>query len=197
MDSRGSIRRSERSLNWIPLDGGYVGSIPARGTAHESTYQGSMVGACGDAMKIVIMSGCSGSGKSTLAAAFSGKVDKATIVSADNWFIDATGTYCFDVTQLGKAHGACLQAFIETVRDNRDDLVIVDNTNTSSEEIAPYYAIAQAYGVEVELVTVLCDPEKAAMRNKHGVPQSACKRMDAAIRNRKLPPFWAMKLTTV
>jgi len=148
-------------------------------------------------MRVVIMSGCSGSGKSTLAAAFSSKVDSCTIVSADNWFVTATGKYHFNPSELGKAHGACLQAFIEAIRDNRDDLVVVDNTNTSSEEIAPYYAIAQAYGIEVELVTVLCDPVVAAARNAHGVPEAACKRMDSAIRNRRLPPFWTMKLTTV
>jgi hypothetical protein len=82
-------------------------------------------------------------------------------------------------------------------KGNTVDTLIVDNTNTSAIEIAPYVALAAAYGVKVELVTVLIDPNVAAQRNTHGVALQGCQRMDAAIRSRQLPPFWDVKLTVV
>jgi hypothetical protein len=69
-------------------------------------------------------------------------------------------------------------------------VLVVNNTNTTLVEIAPYYAIAAAYGLEVDLITLLCPPSIAAERNVHGVSLAACEAMDRRIRSRELPPFW-------
>lgn len=148
-------------------------------------------------MRVVILSGISGSGKSTIAAALAANAEngKAVICSADDFFMQ-DGTYKFDFTKRGAAHAACLRKFVALITECENDIV-VDNTNTSAVEIAPYVALAAAYGVECEIVTILIDPVVAAQRNTHGVPEAGCKRMDAALRSRQLPPFWNVKLTMV
>jgi predicted kinase len=143
-------------------------------------------------MKVIITSGIPGSGKSTLIKnEFSG----AEVVSADSFFTDRNGNYNFDVTKLGEAHAACMRRFIHILsnRYDTDDVLVVDNTNTTSEEIAPYYSVAKAYGASVELITLVCDPELAAERNVHGVPLAGCRAMAHRIMQRRLPPFWDMK----
>jgi predicted kinase len=143
--------------------------------------------------KIVLMSGVPGSGKSTYTSTLKGEV---VVCSADHYFM-VDGEYRFDFTKLGAAHGACLRKFTETLREARADVLVVDNTNTSELELAPYVALAAAYSAPVEIVTVLCDPAIAAARNTHGVPEAGVRRMDAALRSRELPPFWNVKLTTL
>lgn len=140
--------------------------------------------------RVIILSGIPGSGKSTYSKQFLG----ATICSADQYFM-RTGTYKFDPSKLGEAHGSCLKKFIEACQGR--GTIIVDNTNTSAMEIAPYFAVAQAYVLPVELVTFNCDPVICAARNTHGVGLGACERMAAAIASRTLPPFWNIKTKNV
>ena len=47
--------------------------------------------------------------------------------------------------------------------------IVVDNTNSTIAEIAPYYATAEALECEAEIVCVDCHPDLAASRNIHGV----------------------------
>jgi len=159
--------------------------------------------------KIVIMSGVPGSGKSTYIKSLEGRL---VVCSADHYFMDEKGNYNFDFTKLRLAHGECLRKFM-AYRVNRCltsprppfgacwcwDYLVVDNTNTTALEIAPYYAVASAYEeeVDIELVTVLCDPVKAHTRNTHGVPLQGVLAMDQRIRSRELPPFWNIKQTVV
>jgi predicted kinase len=146
---------------------------------------------------VIILSGVPGSGKSHyIKKQIQGNV---LVCSADHYF-EKTGSYVFDPSKLGQAHGECLRKFAANVSDeegNPNGTLVVDNTNTSAIELAPYVALCQAFEVECELVTVLCDPDIAAARNLHGVPGHAIARMDKAIRSRTLPPFWDVKLTTV
>jgi predicted kinase len=150
-------------------------------------------------MRVLILSGIPGSGKSTyVKSALVGQ--KAVICSADTYFTRNSddGTYKFDPSKLGLAHGECLKNYAECIRDgSKLDLIVVDNTNTSELEIAPYVALAAAYGVEVDLVTLLCDPSVAHARNVHGVPLAGCQAMDRRIRDRQLPPFWNITQTTI
>jgi hypothetical protein len=75
--------------------------------------------------------------------------------------------------------------------------IVINNTNTTAIEIAPYFAIASAYKAEIELVTLLVDPKVAAARNVHGVPLESCIAMDKRLRSRSLPKFWNYKNTVV
>lgn len=149
-------------------------------------------------MKVIILSGCSGSGKSTFADQLRKDigVSLTTLCSADNYFM-VNGEYRFDASKLTEAHGACLRSFVMAIGGDssilRHETIIVDNTNTTVEEIAPYYALAQAYGYEVELHTFHVKPEVAAARNTHGVPLVACEAMTRRIILRELPRFWKLK----
>ena len=98
--------------------------------------------------------------------------------------------YQFDVTKLGKAHGVCFKKAVEAVM--RGESVVVDNTNGSVAEIAPYYALGQAFGMEIEVVRMVCSVETAAARNVHGVPEAGVKATARKIQNLRLPPFWSV-----
>lgn len=144
-------------------------------------------------MHVIIMSGISGAGKNTYIA---NNYPDALVVSADNFF-EHHGKYIFDPSKLSKAHGICLKEFIRFCEkrwadeDNDPVTIIVNNTNTTALEIAPYYAIASAYAASrIDLVTLRVDPAIAAARNSHGVPLKSCQAMDNRIKSRVLPSHW-------
>jgi hypothetical protein len=71
-------------------------------------------------------------------------------------------------------------------------MVIVDNTNTTIMEVSPYVAVGQAYGHDVEIITVEADVEIAAARNVHGVPANAVRQMARRLEEsaQQFPPWW-------
>jgi predicted kinase len=69
-----------------------------------------------------------------------------------------------------------MRAVIEALAAGRN--VVVDNTNTTNEEVAPYLLVAAAYGATARIVRVSCDPETAWKRNTHGVPYAVVKLAD-------------------
>lgn len=149
-------------------------------------------------MRVIIMSGISGAGKDTY---IKGVHPTAQVVSADHFFM-VGGEYRFDPTKLGYAHASCMRDFITKCQKTNDAQVmlgrhsghiIVNNTNTTTEEIAPYYSVAKAFGAEVTLLTLHCDPEIAAKRNVHGVPLQAIRAMAQRIADRRIPPFWDIR----
>lgn len=137
-----------------------------------------------------ILSGCQGSGKSTWAKSKT----SAITVSADDYFTVGS-SYHFDHTKLGKAHAECFRNAILTVQANQD--CIVDNTNSTTLEIAPYYQLAKAYNYNVVIVKVKCDVNKAASRNVHGVPEQGVKATASRCANLKLPPYWDVEVEEV
>lgn len=143
------------------------------------------------------MVGVPGSGKSRYTL---GLAEDTVIVSADQFFIEeGGGVYAFDPSKLGRAHGQCLRRYTEALQRGERH-VVVDNTNTTLLEIAPYVSLALAYGCEVEIVRVICDPAVAAARNSHGVPERAVRAMHESIEATfaaGLPPFWTVTVKTV
>lgn len=139
------------------------------------------------------MSGTSGSGKNTY---IKKHYPNAQVVSADDYF-EVDGRYTFNHSKLGKAHAECLKKYIKllSVPPSYGDIVVVNNTNTSALEIAPYVSIAAAFEVTVELITLLKDPKICAERNVHNVPLASVEKMAAAIKNRQLPKMW--KFTSI
>ena len=73
---------------------------------------------------------------------------------------------------------------------DRIPIIAVDNTNTTVLEMAPYYACAQAYGYEVELVTFQFNSGDAYMRNMHGVPLGTIIAQNKRIKGIEIPPQW-------
>jgi len=152
-------------------------------------------------MRVIIMSGIPGSGKSTWAEE---NCPGAVVCSADSYFVGLGRN--FHPAKLPDAHRACLQRFIETLRDDyenndgedSDTVVIVDNTNTTAVEMAPYVAIASAYCVtEIEIVEMDCPVGLAAKRNIHNVPMRTCLRMGDNLMSLEIPRFWNVKRTEV
>lgn len=115
--------------------------------------------------RVIILRGVPGSGKST----FIGKeYPEAMVVSADHFFVEEDGVYRFDGTKIQAAHGQCFRRYIEAIQTGKE-LIVVDNTSLSVIEIAPYVAGAEAFGYDVEIVSLMCDPVVAAGRNVHQV----------------------------
>lgn len=137
------------------------------------------------------------------------------IVSADNFFMK-DGKYEFDPTKLGAAHAECLRDYIETVRRSSIEMskchvavlrgisgsgksswegkrhydIVVDNTNCSIAELAPYMSIAQAYGANATIIEFHCPVEVAAERNTHGVPLVNVQKQYNTMMANKTPPWW-------
>lgn len=130
--------------------------------------------------QVLILQGVSGSGKSTFARDVEQRLERRTMVtvcSADSYF-EQDGQYRFDVAKLGDAHATCFRDFCDNLSWGTN-LVVVDNTNTTTMEIAPYMlAVAAAnlslpagYKYTARIVRFACDDlEAAAQRNAHGVP---------------------------
>lgn len=141
---------------------------------------------------VIIMSGIPGSGKSTYTK---NHYPTAVICSADQYF-SQDGEYRFDFRKLGPAHGMCLRNFTQALLSEADSTIVVDNTNTTTEEIAPYYSLAKAYGATVHLISFSCEPEVAADRNVHQVPLAACEMMSKRLRDLKFPKHWKFDYKT-
>ena len=124
-------------------------------------------------MKVIVLVGIPGSGKSTWAQK---NYPNKPVCSADHFFMKPH--YQFDPRLLPIAHNECLRKFVELVSgcNGIQDMVIVDNTNTTIAEIAPYAALALAYGHELKICVFMCDPQ-VATRNIHGVSVSALTKM--------------------
>lgn len=144
-------------------------------------------------MKVVILCGISGSGKSTYIENY---FPSALVLSADNYFMK-NREYKFDPSLLGAAHDDCFSRFMNVVTAHPLELplLVVDNTNTSAFEVAPYYRVAETVGCDVEIIIIDADLEKAAARNVHGVPLQSVKSQHARLLtlHDQLPPWWKVR----
>lgn len=165
---------------------------------------------------VIILRGISGSGKSTLArflkseagdqrgeaAAFLWQIDCQTPIatfSTDTYFM-FDGVYRFEPSKLPYAHGKCLRDFTEALRvpptPGLANTLIVDNTNCSIAEVAPYISLAGAYSHVLHIVTLVGDPNTCYKRGTHGVPFSNVLRQDMNLRKSLVdwPPWWAQQV---
>lgn len=120
----------------------------------------------------VIMRGIPGSGKTRLLMEC---YHEHLVVSADH-FRYHSGKYVFNKEENGTIHNKCLIEFLNAVQRGFE-LLAVDNTNSKVFEFAPYYRIAEAFGYDVKLVYVVCDPSMAVRRNVHNVPEEVIRTM--------------------
>jgi len=141
------------------------------------------------------------------------------IFSADNFFINkTTGVYEFNPGKLKEAHGSCIMGFALAlfhkqvkhvtimrgcpgsgkstwIKDNAAELdTVIDNTNPTAVDVAPYAALASAYDVPMEVVTLMSDPEIAAARNVHGVPYDAVLKIAKKVEDNSNMNFWKHKI---
>lgn len=112
------------------------------------------------------------------------------VVSADDYFVDhETGEYRFVPEEIGTAHEVCFRNFLYLLRYLRSD-IIVNNTNLTNWERAPYVLAAKAYGAKVTFVHLTTSSDECIARpdNGHGVPDETIRRM--ADRFEFVHPFW-------
>lgn len=149
--------------------------------------------------KVTIMRGVSGSGKSTYAR---NNFPGAVVLSSDDYWTKDGGDYKenFDVTKLGAAHAWNLRRFIlyccgdTALLDQKE--IVIDNTNTSVAEVGPYYAVAQAFNIPVEIITLNVPQDIAWARNEHGVPVQAHNAQADRLRqgNKDIPRYWKHRI---
>lgn len=156
--------------------------------------------------KVFILRGLPGSGKSTWAARkleeYPDHFTRPRIRSADDYFQTRDG-YKFDPTKLQEAHNECLLCYTKDICDgyykadkyNQFD-IILDNTNTTALEIAPYLRVAQAFGWDVEIVEFPCTLHDSLSRNIHDVPLRTIERMRDRMED-FLPVSWQQYVVNV
>lgn len=144
-------------------------------------------------MKVVIMIGATGSGKSHY---IRHELPRgARVFSADDFFTDVRGAYNFDKEKLPEAHQDCMYRFISAIHNTalEDQVFVIDNTNVSIAQVAPYIAVARAHRAEVELVWMREDRlEVCHGRNVHGAPIEVIRLQLRALRYLRdhWPRFW-------
>ncbi len=145
---------------------------------------------------VFIYSGIPGSGKTTMAKE---EHPEAFFCSADDFFWtedvecdDRPRIWKYDPSKIGEAHASCLRRFVFAVTSRIDDPIeiVVDNTNGTIAEIAPYAAVALAYGYELLITTLHIDPKIAYARNTHSVPFATIAAIYKNINSSPLPPWW-------
>jgi len=103
-------------------------------------------------VKMYIVKGLPGSGKSTLAKELAEKTG-ATIYSTDDfWYLLGNGEYAYDPAMAGAAH-LWNQKRVKAALA-RGESVIVDNTNLTRQQRAPYLDMINEFGFDgdVEIV---------------------------------------------
>jgi predicted kinase len=123
----------------------------------------------------IIMRGLPGSLKST-AAELLAKDKEARIHSTDQFFV-VNGEYRFNPKLLSINHSRNLAAFRKSLADGVP-LVICDNTNIRRTHFQPYVEAAQNFGYSVMVLSMPHpNPEEAAAKNIHHVPEHAIRQM--------------------
>lgn len=141
---------------------------------------------------LFIMQGLPGAGKSFYVKGALGMHPGAVVVSADRfpglYVHDEAGRPVIVPHLMRPAHGACFREAVRAVLAGQT--VIVDNTNTTLAEVAPYVTLAMAYGHAPVIVRVTADPAVCAARNTHGVPREAMDRLTQHLSQFVAPSHW-------
>lgn len=94
---------------------------------------------------LVILIGPPASGKSTLTNSIKAFQDSVIIHSTDDYFMK-NGLYVFDASKLSEYHKANMRAAINSMREKKHKVVIIDNTNLSVSDFKDYVKAANTYG---------------------------------------------------
>ena len=145
---------------------------------------------------VLILAGLPGSGKSKLAKELEALNTNTRIVSSDAYFMH-NGEYKFDPSKLGEAHDQCWKDYTGTCDragnwTHSGGLLIVDNTNTSPFELAPY--VRYAAGLRIPALTLFVSRtfELCVRDQIHGVSLETMQRMSRNLTNtlNDFPSYW-------
>ena len=125
---------------------------------------------------IWILRGCPGSGKSTIAS----QLGKGGAVFGSDDFFMVDGEYRYDRNAIGYAH-VWNQGRVRAAMKKGINPIVVDNTNTTWKEIAPYARLASENGYEVSYAEPdtawKFDVDELTKKNTHGVPRGVIQQM--------------------
>lgn len=138
-------------------------------------------------MNVIIMRGLPGAGKTTYVENLKG--GNVVVCSADHYHM-VDGVYKFNPKNSGSAHDKCLKRYLDYLLVSNVTDVIVDNTNTTLAELAPYARIASALMIPFRILYVYADVVEAFKRNKHGVSFATMLRMQQHLDTEQVPPYW-------
>jgi predicted kinase len=122
--------------------------------------------------KLTLIRGLPGSGKSTMAKAMTDADPMLKHFEADQYFVDASGDYKFEPSELEDAHSWCFAETRSAINDGFS--VVVSNTFTRKWEMEPYLKIAKTHGAELEILVATGD-----YGSIHSVPQKTIDAMRA------------------
>lgn len=145
------------------------------------------------AREVIVLSGPSGAGKSVTARRLVAESQvPAVIVSADDLFrTGPDGAYVFEPELLGEAHDECFRSFLRHLVTLPDaGLIIVDNTNTTAADMAPYMRAASAFGWSARVLRIVIDPKVAAARNGGRAPAKVVEGQARNMDYQNLPAYW-------
>jgi len=149
-------------------------------------------------MEMIILRGLPGSGKSHYAAQFAANepTKKVVVASADDFFMTPNG-YRFDPFKLTAAHASCFRRVLNALEADVDDMVFVDNTNSTAWEMSPYVMLANVFDVPFVVFRIECDPEVAYARQRHGVPRETFDAIGRRLATEWIPPWWVQRSAPV
>lgn len=155
---------------------------------------------------LYIMRGLPGSGKSTATAKLVKQAKdmglSVVVCSTDDYhleLVDNVWKYVFKADKLGQFHKYNLRD-ATCHMEHGVDVVIIDNTNTTWKEIAPYAKAAKDCGYTVLVLEAdtpwAFDVSECTKRNTHEVPKDAISRMlerytPNSLINSKLTEMWS------
>ena len=123
---------------------------------------------------VFILRGVPGSGKSSFAK---GLVANGGVIHSTDDFFCKDGDYSFDPDRLGEFHTWNFLRFKTSLR-NGIPVVVLDNTNSQKREWIHYAMTARSFGYYVVIISMPHpDPEIAARRNVHRVPEDCIRKM--------------------
>jgi predicted kinase len=135
---------------------------------------------------MIIMRGLPGSGKSYRAKELYYKFKEKYpyhlygIFQADAFWYTLSGKYEYDSKLAGYAHDFC-RGKVAFAAKRGVNLIIVDNTNITIEEMKPYLTIAAIFGYQVTIeysgTPWAWDVKECVARNQHAVPEDVIQSM--------------------
>lgn len=166
-------------------------------------------------MEVILMRGLPGSGKSTLVSKHLGKYVKGMaptqgagdstklltqyegsnlVLSVDDF---VNGQYTAE--RVAEGHTLCFRTFVEVLRAlstnpsfTAPTCVVVDNTNTTVAELAPYVLALSAYASDAKTAIwqMNCSLKNSLERNTHAVPTHVLMNMQRRLHEEQLPPWY-------